>query len=145
MISGNMTQTEITAYIPQRAPFVMVDEVLQADEQITRTNFTIREGHLFVNDGHFIEPGLVENMAQSAGSGTGYRYQQKGERVPVGYIGAIKKLKIDKLPRVGDTITTEVSIGHTIMNVHMVTARVFLQGEEIASCELKIFEEKKSS
>lgn len=136
-----MTSIDITAYIPQRPPFVMVGEVLQADPKISKTSFLIAEDNLFVVNGRFTEPGLVENMAQTAGAGTGYRYHQKGEVVPVGFIGAIKALKIYSLPKVGDLLHTEVIIVHTLMSVHVVEAIVYIGDEKVASCEMKIFEQ----
>lgn len=134
-------QEKIIAYIPQRQPFVMVDTVLQADAKVSKTSFEIREHNLFVVNGYFTEPGLVENMAQTAAAGTGYRYQQKGEVVPVGFIGAIKNLKIYELPKTGDVLHTEITILHTVLSVHVVEATVYVKEKRIACCELKIFEQ----
>ena len=130
---------EIHSYIPQRPPFVMVDEVLHADETLVRTKFTISSDNLFVANGNFTEPGLVENMAQTAAAGTGYKAKQDGKEAPVGYIAALKNLKIDSLPRINDTITTEITFQHTVMNAHIVQGRVMVADKEIANCELKIF------
>lgn len=129
----------ITAYIPQRNPFVMIDTILQADDKISKTEFSIRDGHLFVVNGCFTEPGLVENMAQTAAAGTGYKLQQEGKPTPVGYIGALKNLNIFSLPHTGDVITTEISFMMQVMNVHIVQGRIYNGGKEIANCELKIF------
>lgn len=126
-------------YIPQAAPFVMIDELVSTDDTITQTKFTIREGHLFVENNVFTEPGLVENMAQTAGAGTGYKAQQEGKPAPVGFIGALKGLHVKELPKVGDTITTETTLANRVMSAHIVQARVLLEGREIASCEFKIF------
>ncbi|OSZ78085.1 3-hydroxyacyl-ACP dehydratase [Chitinophagaceae bacterium IBVUCB1] len=134
-----MSQQDILQYIPQRPPFVMIDSIAKADGIVSETNFTIREGHLFVEDGTFTEPGLVENMAQTAAAGTGYSLMQQGKTVPVGFIGALKGLNIMDFPKVGDTITTEVSFKNQVLNVHIVQGRVFNKGQEIANCELKIF------
>jgi len=130
---------EIHSYIPQRPPFVMVDEVLHADETLVRTKFTITSDNLFAVNGNFTEPGLVENMAQTAAAGTGYKARQDGKEAPVGYIAALKNLKIDSLPRINDTITTEITFQHTVMNAHIVQGRVMVADKEIANCELKIF------
>ena len=136
-----MNNPDIVQYIPQRPPFVMVGDVLQADVALSRTSFEITADNIFVKDNLFTEPGLVENMAQTAAAGTGYRYKQAGTVVPVGFIGAIKGLKIFSLPRVGDTIFTEVKITHTLLNVHVVEATVMLGEELVAKCEMKIFEQ----
>ncbi len=134
-----MTGTDAKKYIPQGPPFVMIDEVTRADDTISQTSFTVREGHLFVENGRFTEPGLVENMAQTAAAGTGYRSGESGIPPQVGYIGALKNLIINELPNVGDTISTEIQFMNQVLNVHIVQGRVFKDGREIASCELKIF------
>ena len=134
-----MTQTKAMPYIPQGPPFVMIDEVTKADDAVSQTTLRVREGNLFVQNGLFTEPGLVENMAQTAAAGTGYKARQNGQPAPVGYIGALKNLVILELPKVGDTITTEISFVHQVMNAHIVQGKITNEGREVASCELKIF------
>lgn len=137
-----MTALEnITDYIPQRAPFVMVDHVLVAEGNISKTSFAVKEDNLFVTNGVFTVPGLVENMAQTAAAGTGYRYHQNGEVVPVGFIGQVKNLKVFTLPKVGDVLNTEITVTHTMLSVHVVQAAVYVGETKIASCEMKIFEQ----
>ncbi|RYE24347.1 MAG: 3-hydroxyacyl-ACP dehydratase [Sphingobacteriales bacterium] len=133
------TDTHIGQYIPQAAPFIMVGEVLEANEQLSKTSFTVAKDNILVKNGHFTEGGLVENMAQTAAAGMGYRGKQEGKHPIVGFIGALKNLHVNELPKVGDVLTTEARFTHTIMNVHIVQGTVFANGKEMASCELKIF------
>lgn len=137
-----MNPFDIQSYIPQRAPFVMINEVVYSDEQLTRSSFIIPHDGLFLKKGDFSEAGLVENMAQTAGAGNGYRYKKAGERAPGGYIAAIKNLIVHSLPKAGDKIITETMQLNSIMNVHVVTACVYLDEILIASCELRIFLQK---
>jgi 3-hydroxyacyl-[acyl-carrier-protein] dehydratase len=134
-----MIQEEVLPFIPQRPPFVMIDKLVRADGEASETTFTIREGHLLVENGFFIEAGLVENMAQTAAAGTGSKAQQESKQAPVGYIGAIKALQVKQLPAVGETITTTITFVHQVMNAHIVQGVVKIGDAEIASCELKIF------
>jgi 3-hydroxyacyl-[acyl-carrier-protein] dehydratase len=134
-----MSKESILPFIPQRPPFVMIDDIVSADDAISQTTFTVREGHLFVDGGFFTEPGLVENMAQTAAAGTGYKSQQEGKSAPVGFIGALKNLAISSLPKVGDTLLTSVVFKMQVMNAHIVEATVKVNDEQIANCELKIF------
>jgi len=133
-----MNITDIASLIPQRPPFVMIDSLTRSDEEASETRFTIREGHLFVENGFFTEPGLIENMAQTAGAGTGYRLQQEGKVTPIGFIGSMKKLVVSCLPAIGETITTKIYFLQEVMNVHFVTGKVFVDDKEIASCEFRI-------
>lgn len=134
-----MRMDNILPFIPQRPPFVMIDDIVSADDSISTTTFTVRPGHLFVDNGLFTEAGLVENMAQTAAAGTGYKAQQDGRPAPVGYIGALKNLSVTRLPAVGDTLTTEVAFKMQVMNAHIVEATIKVNEQEIAKCELKIF------
>ena len=131
--------TEALAYIPQRAPFFMIDDVIYAEGNITKTNLTIRKDNLFIIDGHFTEPGLIENMAQTAGAGTGYRALKDNKPQPMGYIAALKNINIFSLPALGDTITTEAVFLQALLNFHLVRGKVMVGDKEIANCEFKIF------
>jgi predicted hotdog family 3-hydroxylacyl-ACP dehydratase len=131
--------TTALSYIPQRAPFFMIDDVVFAEGNITRTTLAIKEDNLFVSEGHFTEPGLIENMAQTAGAGTGYRAIQDNKPMPMGYIAALKNINIFSLPAVNEIITTESVFLQAMLNFHLVKASVMVGDKEIANCEFKIF------
>ena len=126
-------------YIPQAAPFEMIDALVSATETTSTTQFTIRENHLFVENGFFTEPGLIENMAQTAAAGTGFIAAQKKEPVPVGFIGAIKNFEVTQLPAIGESILTTTKVLHQVMNATVVHASVHLNQRIIAEAEFKIF------
>lgn len=115
----------------------MVDSV-ETEDQKAVGRFRIDAANVLVENGRFSESGLVENMAQTAGAGL--PQPKDASAASIGYIGALKDLRIEALPLVGETITTEVSYLHQVMNAHIVQARVLNNhGESLASCELKIF------
>jgi 3-hydroxyacyl-[acyl-carrier-protein] dehydratase len=134
-----MIAEAVKEYIPQREPFIMVDGLEESSDVLFVTNFTIREGHVFVENGYFTEPGLVENMAQTAAAGKGYNATQRGGETTVGYIGALKNLYVNRLPKVGDTLQTEMRMLHQIGKATVAEGKVFVNGEDIAGCEMKIF------
>lgn len=117
----------------------MIDDVISADEKHTLTSFTIAPDNIMAENGFFTEGGLVENMAQTAGAGTGYMAIKHGKPMPMGYIAALKNVTITGLPKINDTIRTEVNFGQIVMNFHQVQGRVYSGDQEIASCEFKIF------
>ena len=90
----------ILSLIPQAPPFVMIDELLVSSELSAKTGLTIREDNIFVQDNCFQEPGLLENIAQTAAARVGYDAKATNTPVPVGYIGAINDVKIFDLPKV---------------------------------------------
>jgi 3-hydroxyacyl-[acyl-carrier-protein] dehydratase len=126
-------------YIPQAPPFVMIDELISTTGTETLTSFTVREGHLFVTEGHFTEPGLIENIAQTAAAGMGKKAEDNGEPVQVGFIGAIKNWELQALPPAGKTIETKITVLHQIMNAHIVQGVITCEGSVIATAEFKIF------
>lgn len=126
-------------FIPQRAPFVLVDEILSVDEKTCKTRFTIRENNLFVKDGYFSTPGMVESMAQTAAAGTGWLSKKANKPVPIGYIGAVQKLEVNEWPPVQSTVEMEVVLLTNILQVSLVSATVTQNGKIMASCEMKIF------
>jgi len=130
---------DITAYIPQRAPIVMVGGILEVKDNMTRTGLQIAPDNLFVEEGVLKSPGLLENMAQTAAARVGYIAQQENTPVPIGFIGAVKDFEVFEFPPAGSFIETTTEIVSQVFNATMVAAKVQLNGKVMAQCELKIF------
>jgi 3-hydroxymyristoyl/3-hydroxydecanoyl-(acyl carrier protein) dehydratase len=137
-------QTNILPFIPQRAPFVMIDELTNVDETSGRTTFQVRDDNIFVKNKILSEPALVENIAQTAAARIGYICNLENKRVPIGYIAAIQNLRISSLPKTGDVLETEIVITNQVMNVTIVNGTVHVDKKVLASCEMKIFVTKDS-
>ena len=131
-------EENIQLLIPQRPPFVMIGQLLFSDENITRTALRITEDNLFVTNGLFREPGLLENMAQTAAAGAGRIARQENKPVKTGYIVSVKNLQIIDLPKTGDEIVTEVKIEGQVMNVTIISGIVWCNEVLMARCEMKI-------
>ncbi len=84
-------------------------------------------------------PGLVECMAQTAAAGTGYSFKKCNKPVPVGYIGAVQKLQVTRLPPVNAEIMIEICLLTHVLQVSLVSGLVKYKDDIIASCEMKIF------
>lgn len=134
-----MLPADTTDLLPQKKPFKMVDTLLHVDETHIRTSFLVREDNVLISDDHFCEGGLIENMAQSIAAGTGYFFSGLNQDIPIGYIGAVKKVVIKRLPVPGDELQTEIHISNRFGNASIAEGQIFLQKELIASCELTIF------
>lgn len=127
----------VESLIPQRTPFVMVDELSEYSETHLISGFTVKEENIFVQDGIFQASGLVEHQAQSVALHTGYKYYLLGKEAPTGYIGAIKSFEAESLPKAGDRLVTEVTILSEVMGVTLVNAVTRLNDEIIASAQMK--------
>lgn len=158
---------QILKFIPQRSPMVMIDKLFFSNQEKCTTGLFITEENIFCRDGFFREPGLIENMAQTAAVQAGYNTHPtlpkgghsntlsddgmsdgkvspnggdlEGVAVPIGFIGAIKDLKIHFLPSINSEIVTEIKITHQIFDATVVNASISSNGEKVAECELKIF------
>src|SRR5437763_606772 len=115
----------ILTLIPQKPPFVMVSKLLSVEGNCTRSGFCIEENNVFVKNHLFREAGLLENMAQTAALGTGYKAKAESKPVAVGYIGAVKDLEIFNLPKVNDELFTETIIVNEILNVTVISGKVW--------------------
>ena len=129
---------QIIEYIPQRPPVVMIDTLLESNELETNTSFLIQEDNLFCENGVFTESGLMENIAQTAAARVGYECKIKNVPVPPGFIGAIKNLEVKAFPKTGQTIQTSIRIENEVLGITLISGVVHLNGNPIATAEMKI-------
>ena len=134
-----ITIDNIQTLIPQRPPFVMIDKLLSFSENTTTTGFSIKEDNIFVENSLFKEPGLIENIAQTAAARAGYVSQTENKPVLVGYIGAISSLQVLLLPKTGDELITEITIENQIFDVTLISGKITCNGQPVAQCKMKIF------
>lgn len=130
---------EIFMLIPQRPPIVMVDVVWSADAQGADTGLTIQEDNIFVKDGLFREPGLIEHIAQSAAAFAGYGTFVRGEEPKLGFIGEIKDCVFNLMPPVGSELRTHIQLVTVIGGIRLINAEVRLKDELVATCVMKFF------
>ena len=116
--------------IPQKTPFVMVGELLSFTEDNLRSRFKIEKTNLFVENDHFVESGIIENMAQTVALHTGYQYFLLNKKAPTGYLGSIKNVEINSLPKTGESIETTIEIIQEFMGVTLVDVVVFSGKED---------------
>ena len=130
---------DIHELLPQQEPFVMISSLVRFDMQTTVTETIVSADNLFVEDGVFTAPGIVENIAQTCAARIGYvnKYILK-KGIQLGFIGAIRDLKVKDLPKVGDTITTTISVIDSVFGMTLVDSVVLNNGAEVASAQMKI-------
>ena len=118
---------------------VMVDKLIFADEKSAATMLQIREENIFVLDGHFQAYALIEVMAQTAAAQLGYDNSLRGDNnVRIGYIGAVKRMRIESVPRVGETLITRLEVLEDFGDMKLVAAESFVDDRKIATAELTI-------
>ena len=135
-------QDNITSVIPQRPPFVMIDQLLSCDETCSNTTFKITAENVLVDGGQLTEAGIIENIAQTAAAGLGYITLQSNAPIMVGYIAAIKNLEVFALPEVGDVIETNVTVTNRVFDMTIVLGTTSCRDVLIAKCEMKMYIKK---
>lgn len=132
------TKENITKIIPQQIPFVMVDNLVSADETGFKSTFKVEVSNLFIKDGKLQEAALIENIAQTVAAGFGYVDKQAGGKPKIGFIGGISKLSVHALPALNNTIETTVTQLHQFENIYLIKGENFCDGELLVTCEMKI-------
>jgi 3-hydroxyacyl-[acyl-carrier-protein] dehydratase len=137
----------VSALLPQKPPIEMVDKLWFHDAVYSISGLTVKEENIFCKDGVLCEPGIMENIAQTAGLRLGYmvlQQQKNGEAIkpPLGYIGAIRNLIIHQLPKIGAELKTKIVVQAVVFDVTLIIAKCTVNDEPIAECEMKIFLKK---
>ncbi len=132
-------EENILSLIPQQPPFVMIDQLQYSDETITRCGFRVTAENVLTIDGEFTEAGLLENIAQTAAARAGYMARLENKPVRMGYIGAVKNLEIFSLPKTNDVLVTEIKMEESVLNVSVISGKVWCNETLMAQCEMKVF------
>lgn len=133
-----ISKEKIESYIPQRAPFIMIDNLIQAGERSFKSDFLILTDNIFVENGVLREFALIENIAQSSSAGLAVLKVSTEKKTIDGFIGGISKLKLYELPRVNDTIFTIVNLIAQLENMFLLKGENYLAGKKLLECEIKL-------
>ncbi len=138
MSCSDISSVNVLDLIPQRPPFIMIDCLTHFDPVITSSRFTVRDNNLFFSEGRLLASGLIENIVQTCAARIGYINRLSNEVIKLGFIGAVRNLKIYKTPLAGDTIYTTITVKEEVFQMTLVDAVVKLNDETIAEAEMKI-------
>lgn len=137
-VSFPISSTEILLKcIPQRSPIVMVDMLYAFNETEILAGLTVETYGLFIKNNALQEPGLIEHMAQTVALHTGFGFYTKNLPAPMGYIGSITNLKINRLPSAGEKIQTKATIIQEFAGITLVEISCQINSETIASAQMK--------
>lgn len=134
-----LSNIDIHELLPQQEPFIMVGKLVSFDMGETVTQTLITDQNIFVEDGVFTASGLIENIAQTCATRIGYinKYILKKE-IQLGFIGAIRNLKLHRCPKVGELIETTIITEEAVFGMTLVSATIMVEGELIAESSMKI-------
>ena len=112
--------------IPQRPPIVMVDSFFGIEKNHSYSGLTVTADNIFYETGKLQEAGIIEHIAQSAAARIGFLYTRQGEKVPLGFIGSVDKLKIYDLPKNGMKLFTEITVVQEVFDITLISAQVIV-------------------
>lgn len=124
--------------LPQRPPFVMIDHLAGYDERTTTTTLVVTADNIFVEGGEMLATGMIENIAQTCAARLGYYNLISGQPVKIGYIGAVSNLHVERQARVGETLTTTITVEEEVMGMTLASATVAVGDETIVTASIKI-------
>jgi predicted hotdog family 3-hydroxylacyl-ACP dehydratase len=129
----------IHTLLPQQESFVMIDALKHFSMSVVETTLHISPENLFVEQESLSASGMLENIAQTCAARIGYinKYILKKD-IQVGFIGAVRNMEIVCLPKIGDTITTTVTIVEEAFGISLATATIKLGDKTLATTEIKI-------
>lgn len=130
---------QVSQLIPQGIPMIMVDGLVSSDLSETVSTLTIVDDNIFCSNGIFNEPGIVENIAQTAALRSGYQASVNNEKPAVGFIGSVNKLKIYNLPKVNDTLITKITVTTELLNALIIRGETRVGEKMIAEGDMNIF------
>jgi predicted hotdog family 3-hydroxylacyl-ACP dehydratase len=129
----------IEELLPQKNPFIMLDAMTHFDKVITQTRLKVLGDNIFVENNEFTESGVIENIAQTCAARMGYINKYLcSDKIKIGFIGSIKDLVFEELPKVGDELKTTIEVINEVFEITLVNAKVEVDDKLIASCEMKI-------
>ncbi len=129
---------DIKRLIPQRYPFMMVDEFEQCDDNSAVTGLKVRPDNYFITyDGAMAETGLIEHMAQSCSALAGAK--SSSEQPPIGMIVEVKNFLCQRRPKVGEQLNTTVTFGFSFGQMTLAHGVTTIGKEQVAEVDFKIF------
>lgn len=132
-----MQPLKAAEFLPQQAPFLLVDRMLSCEQYLCHTDFRVPVVHPLVKNGLLLEAGVLENIAQSCATHIGYL--SRNIPVRIGVVASIRNLKIYALPKVGEVVETIVEEqGDPIFSVSIYMAKVMVGGQLVAEGEMRV-------
>ena len=133
---------DITSFLPQRAPFLFIDEVVEKSEKHLHTRLSLSGEEEFFK-GHFpdmpIMPGvlLLEACFQSAAALIGM-YKTAHVQDTVGVVTKVENARFKGLVRPGDILDIQVEKTDELLNAAYFKAKVSCQDKVVCAVNFQV-------
>lgn len=137
--SQELIAIAISELLPQRRPVLMVSRLVGYSDSTVATETDIPATGPFVCDGILTTAGIIEAVAQTCAARIGYVNKYILHRpVQIGFLAAVKDMKVAAHPPVGSTISTTVHVEAELMGMMLAEATVEMAGHVVATTEVKL-------
>ncbi len=124
--------------IPQRPPFVFVDEVVTINGISAVLSYRVATDCPLLSDGYLSIAGVLEHVAQSCAARIGNLQSQTNQPIRIGYIGGVKSIEVLRNPKVGELLTTEVNLIEEVFDISLLSCTTRVEDEVIAQTTIKL-------
>ena len=124
--------------IPQRPPFVFVDEVVAINGISAVLSYRVATDCPLLSDGYLSIAGVLEHVAQSCAARIGYLQSQTNQPIRIGYIGGVKSIEVLRNPLVGELLTTEVELIEEVFDISLLSCTTRVEDDVIAQTTIKL-------
>lgn len=114
----------------------MVDYIINLSATSCTTSLTIKPDNLLIDGTYFSEAGILEHIAQSAAAWNSDK--DNNSKSQIGVIGSIRNCQIERLPHIGETLQTTITIAVEIANKQVVHAITQIGDQTIAQAYVNI-------
>ena len=129
---------DIKDLIPQRAPFLFVDKILELEEKKIRTSLTLSGDEDFFK-GHFpgnpIMPGV---LLQEALFQSGAALMAGNNGAGLGVVTRVQNAKFKSMVRPGDTLEMEVELIDSLSNASYMKGTTKVKGKVVLVLEFAV-------
>lgn len=133
-----VNKEQIGSFIPQRAPFIMIDNLIEAAPNRFETDFLILPNNIFLDGAVLREFALIENIAQSSAAGICFLNRSSATPLTDGLMGGISRLQLYDLPNIYDRIYTIVNLLQQLGNMYLLRGETYVNGRKLMECEVKL-------
>ncbi len=137
-----LEKSEVFNLIPQKSPMAMVDGLIAHDGTTTTSRLALNKQNIFCENGFFHEPGLIENIAQTAALRAGYIAKKNDVDPKLGFIGAVKRMHIFELPCDTGILHTKITVLNQLMNASIINGEIYVGSKIMAKGEMTIFKQE---
>lgn len=124
--------------IPQRPPFVFVDDVVTVNGLSAILSYRVSPSCPLLSNGYLSIAGVLEHVAQSCAARIGYLQIQTNQPIRIGYIGGVKSIEVLRNPQVGELLITEVELIEEVFDISLLSCTTRVEDEVIAQTTIKL-------